>query len=164
MLRKNDVSSSNCLLLFFRNPPLEDMLETRFVNNDRLQSISAMYRLLRGTFSDPFEDLHEDYADLVTAEMTDQIKAEEKEKKQKAASKKAPASKAKNNDPVPVKTGYVPGMPKRWIKYPRLSSLYTNQQELCVRVMLRFSGSQKPEISPAEKSELQTYMVRLKGG
>ena len=140
------------------------MIATDFINPERLERESITYRILRGTFKDPFIDIHEDYNDLVTSDLINQPKREtamEKNIKKKSleSNDKIASVDAKEKQQEELWHIYVPGFPNKTIRFPRLSDLTIQQQELCVKVLLKFSSSVKPEITAIDNEEMTTYMV-----
>jgi len=47
-----------------RHAPLEDMIDNVFISDERLERESAMYRIMTDSFTDPFEGIESDYADV----------------------------------------------------------------------------------------------------
>ncbi|EZA53909.1 hypothetical protein DMN91_009945 [Ooceraea biroi] len=168
-------------------PPLEDMIDTVFVRDERMKRESAMYRIMTGNFTDPFEGIEEEYEKvdielikrLGGVEREEQVRrelgAESSDKSSSSAEnvikehppkedlpEKGPAKKTGNpskEDPLKDEgqMPYIPGIRKLPFYFPRRSHLDKNQQAMCLRVLLRFSSNKK-QITEAEKIELQKYM------
>ncbi|XP_053987491.1 uncharacterized protein LOC128880932 isoform X1 [Hylaeus volcanicus] len=141
------------------NPPLEDMIDNTFINIERFEQESVMHKILNGNFNDPFNDIIDEYKEIKTDLMSDiepesdeqglddSIEAIDMEKKNRL--------KQSNNI---KRSRYVPCIVKSKFQFPRPSNLNKEQQALCLRVLLRFSESDKPKLTQPDREELQTYM------
>ncbi|KAK0183243.1 hypothetical protein PV327_001302 [Microctonus hyperodae] len=152
------------------HPSLNDIIDDEFINIDRLECESVMYNIIRGSYKDPFKNIHEDNYDLVTNE---HINCAMKQAKDITAKSKTPTTSKLVADTVmksserpdysesqcPKGTPYIPGVWKKPYRFPRLSSLTAEQHALCLRVILKFSRSEIP-VAPTKRdmNELQTYM------
>ncbi|XP_017889972.1 uncharacterized protein LOC108630910 isoform X2 [Ceratina calcarata] len=140
------------------NPPLEDMLENTFIDEERLEKETVMYKIITGNFTDPFKDIEADYEhvnidsmkgdipDLNDHESTEETEMEIEESKQ-------PVSKQPK-----ISKHYVPGIVKSIFKPTKKSTLNDTQQAMCLKVLLRFSESSKPKLTQAEREDLQKYV------
>ncbi|XP_015604752.1 little elongation complex subunit 2 [Cephus cinctus] len=168
------------------NPPLEDMLDNVFINEERMIAESVMYKIMRGGFTDPFaESEFEDETDTeisddkindvsknidtgtntvsnnITLVVKKATKKRTKSKKKANDVQKRQQNAAALNEELQLKNKkrkYVPGIVRCPIKFPRPSFLTKEQQALCLRVLLRFSGSEKPEVTQTNREELETYI------
>ncbi|XP_043267852.1 uncharacterized protein [Venturia canescens] len=152
------------------NPPLEDMLEGEFVNADRLMQEGKMYQALRSSFRDPFLNIHEDFDHLVTKELISKLKPKKTASMRSEQNLQLQSSATEpQQDPTQSqesdkeqqeirKREYVPGILKNPLTFPKQSELTVQQHALCLKVLLRFSSSEKPSLTAADKEELQTYM------
>ncbi|XP_076663313.1 uncharacterized protein LOC143366272 isoform X2 [Andrena cerasifolii] len=139
------------------NPPLEDMLNNTFINRERLGKESVMHKIMTGTFVDPFKNIEDDYRDIKPHLMGD---IESETDKEDNGDDIETTEVKKGNEPKKAKKhkGYVPGIVKPLFKFPKMSKLNKEQQAMCLRVLLRFSESDKPKITQTEREELQKYM------
>ncbi|XP_017789945.1 PREDICTED: uncharacterized protein LOC108572256, partial [Habropoda laboriosa] len=125
------------------------------INEERFEKESVMHRIMSGNFTDPFQNIEEDYKDIKMDLMKandfnlneedkddDKINTVDKECQSKQTKKKC----------------YVPGIVKPIFKFPNQSKLTREQQAMCLRVLLRFSESDKPKLTQKEKEELKNYM------
>ncbi|XP_078053397.1 uncharacterized protein LOC144478880 [Augochlora pura] len=138
------------------NQPLEDIIDNTFIQEERLERDSVMCKIMNGNFSDPYKNIEDDYEEIKTDLMKDvklEIKVEDKvDDDETKKDKKVQLKETKKSQ------SYVPGILKPLFGYPRPSKLNKEQQALCLRVLLRFSESNKPKITQAERQELQKYM------
>lgn len=128
------------------NTALEDLIDDTFVNEGRFKKESAMYQIMNGNFKDPFKDIEEDYKDVKINLMKDadpDLNKMEKEYKSKHTKK--------------IKC-YIPGIIKPKFKSFKKSKLNKEQQAMCLRVLLKFSKSDKPKPTQIEKKEMKAYM------
>lgn len=144
------------------------MIDNEFVNVERLEQDSAMYRLMYGTFTDPMKDLHEDFLSSITPENINHAKLHAQEVAQTMREQAASTAAAKSQGPQvdviqpELKRCYVPAVYKPPFRLPRVSSLTREQQALCLKIILNFSRNCKPEnLSAADKEELKTYLVNI---
>ncbi|KAK9303829.1 hypothetical protein QLX08_004567 [Tetragonisca angustula] len=128
------------------NAPLEDLIDNTFINEERLEKESVIYKILTGNFKDPFKNIEEDYKDVEIDLMKD-ADPDSNEMKKECEVKQI----KRIND-------YVPGSLKPIFKFPKKSKLNKEQQAMCLKVLLRFSKSDKPKLTQIEKEELQKYM------
>ena len=129
---------------------MEDLIDNTFINEERLEKESVIYKILTGNFKDPFKYLEEDYKNVEIDLMKDvdpDLNKMEEECKVKQV-------KRINH--------YVPGSFKPIFKFPKKSKLNKEQQAMCLRVLLRFSKSDKPKLTRTERQELEKYMVIIK--
>ncbi|XP_076645747.1 uncharacterized protein LOC143355113 [Halictus rubicundus] len=143
------------------NQPLEDIIDNTFIEEERLERESVMCRMVTGNFTDPFKNIDEDYENvkinLMEGVQKELDKTDENDNAENVKKKK------KNQNEVQVKQSkksksYVPGIIKPMFKFPKRSKLNTQQQALCLRVLLRFSESNKPKLTQIEREELNKYM------
>ncbi|XP_043260877.1 uncharacterized protein LOC122402287 [Colletes gigas] len=127
------------------NPPLEDMIDNTFMNAERFEKDSVMHKIMTGNYIDPFKNIEEEYKMINTDLMRDI------NKKVDGSIESIEIKKEKRADK------YVPPV-KPMFKFPRRSNLTKEQQAMCLRVLLRFSESDKPKITQTEREELQHYM------
>lgn len=125
-----------------------------------------MYRIMRDDFTDPFEDIEQDYAN-VNMELIQKFLSEdpftdsEEEEEQKTDDKKRNRKKkdididCKQNQ---EKRPYLPGIRKLPFNFPKRSCLTKAEQNMCLRVLLKFSNKRK-ELSKEEQSEMESYIV-----
>ncbi|XP_076162489.1 uncharacterized protein LOC143144216 isoform X2 [Ptiloglossa arizonensis] len=139
------------------NPSLEDIINNSFMDQERFEKESVMHKIMTGNFIDPFKNIDVEYKDIKTDLMND-IESEADEQclddsietiKMEKKIQVKQANKIKR---------YVPGIVKPIFKFPKKSKLNKEQQAKCLRVLLRFSESDKPKITPTEREELQNYM------
>lgn len=126
---------------------MEDLIDNTFVNERRLEKESVMYRIMTGNFKDPFKDIEEDYKNVKIYLMKDadlDLSKMEKEYEPKHTKK----TKC-----------YIPGIVKPMFKSLKKSKLNKEQQAMCLRVLLKFSKSDKPKLTQIERKELKVYMV-----
>lgn len=142
--------------LFIRNPPLEDILNNTFIDEERLEKESVMHRIMTGNFNDPFKNMEDDYKNVKTDLMKDMHSDMDEENKDDNTKT---TEEGKKIQPNQEDRSYVPGIVRVLFQFPRMSKLNKEQQAMCLRVLLRFSESNKPKITQAEREELQTYMV-----
>ncbi|KAK0165185.1 hypothetical protein PV328_003727 [Microctonus aethiopoides] len=153
------------------HPSLNDIIDDEFINIDRLERESVMYNTIRGSYKDPFKNIHEDNYDLVTDEHINCVMKQAKDiatksKTPVAASTLIPDTVINSSErpdclqsQCPKGPPYIPGVWKKPFKFPRLSSLTAEQHALCLRVILKFSRSEIPAApTKQEMNELQTYM------
>ena len=126
------------------------MIDNTFINEERLEKESVIYKILTGNFKDPFKNIEEDYKDVEIDLMKD-ADPDSNEMKKECEVKQI----KRIND-------YVPGSLKPIFKFPKKSKLNKEQQAMCLKVLLRFSKSDKPKLTQIEKEELQKYMVIIK--
>ncbi|XP_015118820.1 uncharacterized protein LOC107042333 [Diachasma alloeum] len=140
------------------NPSINDIIDDEFINGERLERESAMYKILRGNFTDPFADIHEDFLDLVSKADID-ANEQEKERKKLVINEESPKEESEKNIVEEVKkhAKYYPGISRAKAKFPRWSSLTEKQHAACVRVLLQFSAPGKPDISKINREDLDTY-------
>ncbi|XP_063992308.1 uncharacterized protein LOC135170433 [Diachasmimorpha longicaudata] len=138
------------------NPSLNDIIDDQFIDGERLERESAMYKILRGNFTDPFADVHEDFVDLVTKADID-ANEHEKETKKIDIDEEKVKDDEKNVDETKRHAKYYPGIVRAKAKFPRWSSLTVEQHAACVRVLLQFSAPGKPDISKNNREDLATY-------
>ncbi|CAD1469788.1 unnamed protein product, partial [Heterotrigona itama] len=135
------------------NAPLEDLIDNTFISEERLEKESVTYKILTGNFKDPFKNIEEDYKDVEIDLMKDvdpDLNEMEKECETNVFEKNVKQVKKINH--------YVPGSFKSIFKFPKKSKLNKEQQAMCLRVLLRFSKSDKPKLTQTEREELQKYM------
>ncbi|XP_003394665.2 uncharacterized protein LOC100650803 isoform X1 [Bombus terrestris] len=128
------------------NTALEDLIDNTFVNGGRLEKESVMYRIMTGNFKDPFKDIEEDYKNVKINLIKDSdpdLNKMEKEYEPKHTKK--------------IKC-YIPGIVKPMFKSFKKSKLNKEQQAMCLRILLRFSKSDKPKLTEIERKELKVYM------
>lgn len=142
---------------FTRNPPLEDLIDDTFINDRRLEKESVMHRIMTGTFTDPFKNIDEDYKDVNTDLMKD-MDSDLGEEGNDCIEKNETEKEYQSKQEKKIKP-YVPSIVKPIFKFPRRSKLSKEQQAMCLRVLLRFSESDKPKLTQTEREELQKYMV-----
>lgn len=163
-----------------RNVPLENLIDDVFIKDERMQKDSAMYQIMNGTFQDPFINIENDYIEINSQvlenfyenvcdldEDNDEIngiKNEDKEEfqiKQKSEKEqhKPNTEKLQKREKINNKKPYIPGMKKLPFYFPRKSSLNSDQQAMCTRVLLQMFSGQKVPTSTKEKAELENYMV-----
>ncbi|KAG7205175.1 hypothetical protein KM043_018266 [Ampulex compressa] len=139
------------------NPPLEDILDDVFINEERLERESVMHRIITNNFVDPFKDINEDYKGVNIEFIKSQNTRKKKNKKCKDATVDVTGITPVEHKALERKP-YVPGILKPSFKFPRTSKLDKSQQNICLRVLIRFSESDKPEIGEMERKELKCYM------
>ncbi|CAK9821491.1 Little elongation complex subunit 2 [Anthophora retusa] len=144
------------------NPVLEDMIDSTFINGGRLERESVMHRIMTGNFTDPYQNIEEDYKDIKMdlmrdneCDITEEDKNENDEDDNDDISKVNKECQSRN---VRKAKCYVPGIVKSIFKFPKISKLSKEQQAMCLRVLLRFSESDKPKLTQTEKEELKSYM------
>ncbi|XP_012275957.1 uncharacterized protein LOC105697317 [Orussus abietinus] len=145
-------------------PALDDIVDNVFINEDRLKREGTMYKIMLGEFKDPFAmgDSDSDVTEETLEEMEVNFKKDitEGETPNVSNNKKRSIGKMLNDATMPQesKKDYVPGVVKCDFKFPRYSTLNVDEHALCLRVILRFSGSEKPEVTQTTRQELNTYM------
>lgn len=145
------------LLHCCRHPALEDMIDPVFIRDERMERESAMYKIMNDCFTDPFEDIECEYAD-VNVQLIERYLREEGE----LPMENKDQQKVKNEDNFDMKEeekSYVPGIRKLSFYFPRKSHLDKAQQAMCLRVLLRSHNAERKSINEEERTELQTYMV-----
>lgn len=123
-----------------------------FINEERLTRDSVMYRLLHGNFVNPFDNMDEDYKAVKMDMITEDQNSQEKNKNNATV----------NNDSQQEFKGkkmYVPGLVKRPCKFPKMSELNIEEQQACLRTLLTFSASEKPNLTVKDKKDLAIYFV-----
>ncbi|KAK1129044.1 hypothetical protein K0M31_020177 [Melipona bicolor] len=128
------------------NAPLEDLIDNTFISEERLEKESVIYKILTGNFKDPFKNIEEDCKDVEIDLMKD-ADPDLNEMKKECEVKQ-----------VKKINRYVPGSFKPIFKFPKKSKLNKEQQAMCLRVLLRFSKSNKPKLTQKEREELKKYM------
>ncbi|XP_071855980.1 uncharacterized protein [Bombus fervidus] len=128
------------------NTALEDLIDSTFVNEERFEKESVMYRIMTGNFKDPFKDIEEDYKNVKINLMKNADPDLNKMEKE-----------YKLNQTKKIKC-YVPGIVKPMFKSLKKSKLSKEQQAMCLRVLLQFSKSNKPKLTQIERKELKAYM------
>lgn len=131
---------------------MEDLIDNTFISEERLEKESVIYKILTGNFKDPFKNIEEDYKAVEIDLMKDADPDLNKIKKE--CDVKSKQVKRINH--------YVPGSFKPIFKFPKKSKLNKEQQAMCLRVLLRFSKSDKPKLTQTEREEVQKYMVFIK--
>jgi hypothetical protein len=147
------------------------MIDTVFIDDERMKRESAMYRIMSDDFTNPFEGIEHEYAkvdielikhlggDELEKEVQEELKAKNIEKKNDTAKHIEKQNYPKDEEQKP--RFYIPGIRKPPFKFPRGSDLNKIQQAMCLRVLLRFSNNENnTEITNIEKTELQNYMVK----
>lgn len=157
------------------NPALEDMIDDVFITDERMERESAMYKIMRDDFTDPFKDIEEDYAnvnielikELLTEDSLTNTEDEEEKniKDQKLKNNKKKNSKKTNNkkqddeiDCKKEKRPYVPGIRKSQYYFPRRSCLTKPQHTMCLHVISTLLNS-KQMLSKEEQLEMDTYLA-----
>ncbi|XP_011298787.1 uncharacterized protein [Fopius arisanus] len=136
------------------NPSINDIIDNEFVDGERLERESAMYRILRGTFTDPFIDAYEDFKGSITQV---DIDANEKQKQAIIEEKNKIKETTVEEGEAGKHAKYYPGIRKTKAKFPRFSSLSADQHSACLRVLLQFSAPGKPDISKINREDLEMY-------
>ncbi|KYN40421.1 NMDA receptor-regulated protein 2 [Trachymyrmex septentrionalis] len=155
------------LLLYCRHPLLEDLIDNVFIRDERMERESAMYKILTGNFTDPLEDIDNEYANvdlelvkkylredgevLTDSEDDNQLEVNQQEIKSESNSRMQEQERP-----------YVPGIRKLSFGFPRKSSLNKAQQAMCLRVLLRLSNNEKKSMSDEERKEFEQYMALQK--
>ncbi|XP_076244397.1 uncharacterized protein LOC143185335 [Calliopsis andreniformis] len=137
--------------------PLDDIVDESFVNEVRLEKESVMHRIMTGNFTDPFKSIEDDYK-TVKIDLIGHIESEVDEETEDNNTKVAEVGKNIQPKQKQMNKSYVPGIVKAIYKFPRKSNLTKEQQATCLKVLLRFSESDKPKITQTEREELQTYV------
>lgn len=143
----------------YRFPSLNDVVDDEFVDTERLERESIMYRTLKDTLTDPFDNIDDDYLNKVT---DDDIKdaIEEMRKPKGGKNKKKKPLKAcvvEEKKPAQARV-YIPGKYKaKNIIFPKSSVLNTEQHAFCLKVFAKISQNQKLDV------DVQTayYVSRL---
>jgi len=146
------------------------MIDTVFIDDERMKRESAMYRIMSDDFTNPFEGIEDEYA-RVNIELIKHLGGNELEEevqhelKTRHIDKKNDAKHIEeqnySKDEEQKPRFYIPGIRKLPFKFPRGSNLNKIQQAMCLRALLRFSNNEnKIEITKIEKTELQNYMVK----
>lgn len=156
---------------YFRNPALEDIIDDVFITDERMERESAMYRIMRDDFKDPFKDIEQDYAD-VNIELIKKLLAEdsltedtEEEEEQKPGNQKKNNKKKKSKikdsetDWKQEKRSYVPGIRKLQFNFPRRSCLTKPQHIMCLRVLSKLFSNEQKGLNKEEQLELESYIV-----
>ncbi|XP_072767674.1 uncharacterized protein [Anoplolepis gracilipes] len=148
------------------NPALEDIIDDVFINDERMERESAMYRIMRGDFTDPFEDIEQDYAD-VNMELIQKFLAEdpftdtEEEEQKETNSGKRNRKKTNTEHNCYKQTQkdklYVPGIRKLSFNFPKTSCLTMNQHCMYLDVLLKLGREQK-SLSKEEQRMQQSYI------
>ncbi|XP_074107925.1 uncharacterized protein LOC141533124 [Cotesia typhae] len=130
------------------NPPTSDVVDEVFINEDRLESTSVMYQLIREMLVDPTKEVYKKYIDKITP---DDIKTYKAMIAKLTAEKNLKRRKKEGDDSVEQEIesprSYVPGMPKKLdIRFPRPSNLTAEQQALGVKIYTNLSQMKKPEL------------------
>lgn len=134
------------------------MLDNTFINHERLGKESVMHKIMAGTFADPFKNIEDDYKDIKPHLMGD-IESETDTGDNGDDTETTKVGKGNESKKAKKMKSYVPGIVKPIFKFPKMSKLNKEQQAMCLRVLLRFSESDKPKITQTEREELQNYMV-----
>nr|XP_050853419.1 little elongation complex subunit 2-like isoform X1 [Vespula vulgaris] len=132
------------------NPSLNDILDDVFINEERLTRESVMYRLLHGNFVNPFDNMDEDY-EAVKIDMISEDPNSQEENKNNVMVNDISQKELKE------KKIYVPGLVKRPCKFPKMSELNIEEQHACLRTLLTFSTSEKPNLTAKDKKDLAIY-------
>lgn len=152
------------LLPYCRHPPLEDLIDNVFIRDERMERESAMYKILTGNFTDPLEDIENEYAN-VDIELVKKYLREDGEvltDSEDDNQLEINQQEAKNEDNSRMQEqerSYVPGIRKLSFGFPRKSRLDKAQQAMCLRVLLRLSDNEKKSMSDEERKEFEQYMV-----
>ncbi|KZC03783.1 NMDA receptor-regulated protein 2 [Dufourea novaeangliae] len=136
------------------NPPLEDLIDNTFISEKRLEKESVMHRIITGNFIDPFKNIENDYKKIRTDLMEDiEIDLNEQDKNDNVvtieSNKEIETNETKKN------MFYVPGIIKPIFKFPKKSNLSKEEQAMCLRVLLRFSESDKPKLTLGQLPEVK---------
>ncbi|EFN68808.1 NMDA receptor-regulated protein 2 [Camponotus floridanus] len=144
------------------------MIDDVFIEDERLERESAMHRIMRDEFRDPFEDIEQDYAN-VNMELIKKYLAEdpltdtEEEEEQKTNDKKRNRKrKLKNIDSdckqTQEKNPYVPGIRKLPFNFPKRSCLTKIQHSMCLRALLKLYNNEQKGLSKEEQLDLESYI------
>jgi len=143
------------------------MIDDVFIEDERLERESAMHRIMRDEFRDPFEDIEQDYAN-VNMELIKKYLAEdpftdtEEEEEQKTNDKKRNRKK-RNIDTdckqTQEKNPYVPGIRKLPFNFPKRSCLTKVQHSMCLRALLKLFNNEQKGLSKEEQLDLESYIV-----
>lgn len=142
-----------------------------------MEKDSAIYKIINGIFTDPFDNIEED-CDKINIQLLKQfgvngLEEDEDESKDENKyeikkrideqfeqnTKKRQEFKEKQEIIYKKDVPYIPGMRKLPSLFPRKSSLDFNQHAMCVRALSRLFSHQVL-ISAEEKAELEHYMVK----
>lgn len=131
---------------------------------------SAMYKIMRDDFTDPFKDIEQDYANvdielikelLDEDSLSDTEKEEEEENINNQKKNIRKTNNKKQNDETDCKEErrpYVPGIRKSRYNFPRRSCLTKPQHTMCLRVFSTLLSS-KQMLSKTEQLDLDSYLV-----
>lgn len=145
-----------------RHPALEDIIDNVFIKDERMESESAMYRLMNDNFTNPFEDINNEYAD-VNVELIKKYLYEDGEvsttTEDEDSQVKEEVKHGDNSSMQKQEKPYVPGIRKLPFYFPRRSHLDKAQQIMCLRVLLKLSSNEKTGMNETERKEFEEYMV-----
>ncbi|KAK2582952.1 hypothetical protein KPH14_009010 [Odynerus spinipes] len=119
------------------NPSLNDILDDVFINEESME-----------------EDYRAINIDMIMDDQ-DSIEANETSSMENKYTSDIPQQESKD------KNIYIPGIMKPPYRFPRMSNLSKEEHAICLRILLKFSGSEKPDLTNEDRDDLQTYM-RLK--
>ncbi|KAL6264947.1 hypothetical protein P5V15_005043 [Pogonomyrmex californicus] len=139
------------------NPLMEDLIDNVFINDERMENESAMYKILNDNFKDPFEGIECEYTE-VNVELIKQYLCEDNE--DISTDIEEENCEPKNN--VQKHKSYVPGIRILPFYFPRRSWLDSDQQAMCLRVLLRLSSNTNKKLDKKEKMEFEHYMTLQK--
>lgn len=135
----------------YRHPALEDIVDNVFINDERMERESAMYRIMNNNFPNPLENIESEYADI----NVELIKKYLHEDGEISTDTEDEDNSHKQEQGRP----YVPGIKKLPFNFPRRSHLTKAQQAMCLRVLLKLSNNEKKGMNEKERKELEEYMV-----
>ncbi|XP_034952032.1 uncharacterized protein [Chelonus insularis] len=92
--------------------------------------------------------------DLVKPESVEFLKKEAKKKKEESKDQLV----STEPDKTVEKKTYVPGIVRCEMRFPRPSSLNSEQHAMCVKILKHFSSSGRPDMSTITKNELTAYL------
>ncbi|XP_024869019.1 uncharacterized protein LOC112452837 [Temnothorax curvispinosus] len=147
----------------FRNldwyPALEDMIDNVFIRDERMERESAMYRIMNDCFTDPFDDIKSDYADVDVELIKKYLREDGEVLSSDTEDKDEQEVEHGSNTRVQKHKFYVPGIRKLPFYFPKRSRLNKEQQTMCLRVLLRLSSNERKGMNDEERKELQEYMA-----
>ncbi|XP_011139519.1 uncharacterized protein LOC105183237 isoform X2 [Harpegnathos saltator] len=163
------------------NISLENLIDDVFITDERLEKDSAIYKIMNDNFTDPFNNIADDYKEINIEELKsltknindleenkdededeDNIKYEIKEECKEKQNTKKHQKSMKKEKIMSNKKCYVPGMRKLPSQFVRNSSLNATQHAMCSRVLLRLSNYEVTPTLAEEKTELECYMALQK--
>ncbi|KAI4485351.1 hypothetical protein M0804_006856 [Polistes exclamans] len=125
---------------------LTDIVDNEFINGERLIKESVMHRMLHGDFKNPFNYMDEDYA-AVKVDMIEISDDSSEESEYNVCVTKLNELQKKL---------YIPGYERFPSQFP-MSALTAEEQNICLRMIMKFSINQQSVLTLKDKQNLCTY-------